>query len=96
MAIFFGKFRNKHIPVLDWNFVASLKVGKELFNQKSWDDWDNSWIPIAVTVLGDVVIFKDDAIYEIMHGTGEKPKPSLVTNEDMGQPLLYVESLGVF
>jgi hypothetical protein len=85
------KFRKNNIPVIDWNFFASLKEGREFYNDKNWSGWNPGWVPIASNVMGDAIILYNDAVYEVKHGTGEEPRPTLVTNDIAGLESFFIE-----
>ena len=84
-----NKFRGKFIPVIEWNFFQCEEDGKQAFNVKTWEGWDPIWVPIATNAMGDAIVAKDEAIYEVVHGTGKPPSPSLVTRDIAGLEQLF-------
>ncbi|MDH5572706.1 MAG: hypothetical protein OEY89_13150 [Gammaproteobacteria bacterium] len=88
MSNLFARYRDKVIPILNWNFFRTLNDGVRTFNKETWSGWKEEWQPIAANELGDVIVLIGNGLYEIQHGTGRHPKPKLITDN-----LLQMENL---
>ena len=84
-----NKFQGRFIPVIEWNFFQCEEDGKRTFNVRTWEGWNPSWVPIATNAMGDAIVANDEAIYEVEHGTGKPPSPSLVTRDIAGLRQLF-------
>lgn len=82
MSTSFTKFG--FVPIINWWFYPSVAAGKKIFNERTWEGWDRSWVPIAMNQSGDAIVVKDEAIYQIQHGTGEPPELWLITKDISG------------
>lgn len=77
--------------MINWDFFDSLKEGREAFNEKNWTGWVSDWTPIASNSMGDAIIIYNDAVYEVQHGTGKSPVPTLLASDIAALESLFVE-----
>lgn len=91
MTFKFSQYRNKFIPVIEWKFFSSLKEGKTAFNQMTWTDWKEEWVPIATNIHGDPIILFQNAIYDLNHDM-DSDQPDLIT-KDLGALSVLLKKL---